>query len=113
MNNEEKNWAMFCHLGAFAVYVIPVVGGVLVPLILWLMKKDEYPLVDIEGKKSINFQISLLIYSVIAALLIIVFIGFFLLILLAVVQIVTVIIAAVKVSRDEPYNYPFSINFIN
>jgi hypothetical protein len=54
----EQNMAMFCHLAPLSGYVIPL-GS----LILWFAKKDSMPYVDQEGKKAINFQISVLIYA--------------------------------------------------
>ncbi len=111
-NNEEKNWAIFCHVSAFAGYLIPF-GNVIGPLVLWLMKKDEFPLVDREGKKSLNFQISMTIYAIVSLVLSLVLIGFFLLLAVAIVQLVFVIMAAVKVSQGEEFSYPLTIKFIS
>ena len=63
-------WAGFCHLAALAGYVVPMVGNIVGPLVVWLMKKEEYPLVDDQGKESINFQISILIYVAVSAVLV-------------------------------------------
>lgn len=111
-NNEEKNWAMFCHLSAFIGYFIPF-GNIIAPLVLWLMKKDEYPLVNSEGKKSLNFQISLTIYAIIAAILMVILIGFVLLIAVGIFGLIFIILSAIKVSKGEPSQYPLTINFIS
>ena len=55
-------WALFCHLSIFLSIVIPL-ANYIVPLVLWLLKRKESPLVDHHGKESINFQISRLIYG--------------------------------------------------
>ena len=109
---EEKQWAMFAHLSALSGYVVPF-GWIIGPLIVWMMKKDEMPFVDEQGKESLNFQISILIYSVVGAALICAFIGFFVLGALVIFQIVYVIIAAVQANKGEQYRYPLTIRIIN
>ncbi|MDW7759086.1 MAG: DUF4870 domain-containing protein [Acidobacteriota bacterium] len=108
---EEKNWAMFCHLAALSGFLIPL-GNILGPLIVWLIKKDASPLVDAEGKKSLNFQISILIYMVISALLIFVLIGIPLMIAVGIFALVMIILAAIKTSNGEDFRYPLSIQFL-
>ena len=111
MSSEEKNWAMACHLAAFAGWVIPL-GWILGPLTVWLIRRNQFWLVDEQGKEALNFQISLMIYGIIAGILCLILIGFLLLIALAVLQIVLVIIAAIKVSNGEHYRYPLTIRLI-
>jgi uncharacterized Tic20 family protein len=53
-DKDARLWGMFCHLIAFSGYVVPF-GSVLGPLIIWLIKKDEMPFVDDQGKESLNF----------------------------------------------------------
>ncbi len=105
VNNDEKNWAMFCHLGGLF--------GFIPPLVIWLMKKDEFPMVDREGKKALNFQILMTIAFFVAFLLTFVLIGVFLFPLIAIFSLVCVIMAAVKVSKGEEYNYPINVKFIS
>jgi uncharacterized Tic20 family protein len=68
--------------------------------------------VDIQGKESINFQISMSIYGLIAALLTYILIGWLLLAGLVVANIVLVVIASVRASRGESYRYPFAMRLI-
>jgi len=112
MNEKDaRTWAMLCHLGALAGYIIPF-GHIIAPLVIWLIKKDESPLVDDQGKESLNFQISLTIYAVVAGLLTLVVIGFILLIALGIFDLIVVIIAAIKANEGEKYRYPLCIRFI-
>src|SRR4030043_533479 len=97
---DARTWAMFCHIGAFAGYIIPF-GHIIAPLIIWLIKKDESPFIDDQGKESLNFQISISIYAIIAALLTLVVIGVVLLIALLTFDMVMVIIAAVKANSND------------
>jgi len=109
--DSEQTWATFCHLGSFAGYVFPL-GNILAPLILWLVKKDESDLIDDQGRESVNFQISMLIYYIVSALLSCIIIGLLLLAALAVFNIVVVIIGSVRANRGERYRYPLCIRFI-
>jgi uncharacterized Tic20 family protein len=112
-NKEETMWAMFCHLGAFAGFIIPIVGNILGPLVIWLLKKDEFPLVDDQGKESVNFQISMTIYFIISAILMFVIIGFLLMAALLIFDIIVIIIATIKANEGVQYRYPLSIRFIS
>ncbi|MFH0937654.1 MAG: DUF4870 domain-containing protein [Candidatus Daviesbacteria bacterium] len=111
--SEKQNrlWATFVHLSAFVGLFIPL-GNILAPLIIWLLKRNESSLVDEEGKKSLNFQVSITIYSVIAGILTVILIGIPLLIALVIYDVVTVIIASIKTNNGEKYNYKFSLHLI-
>ena len=76
------------------------------------MKRNESPEIDAHGKESLNFQLSMLIYNVIAAILILVLIGIPLLILLYVLNIVFVIVASIQAGDGKLYRYPMTIRFI-
>jgi uncharacterized Tic20 family protein len=110
--NQERTWGLFCHLSAFALFIFPAFGNVLGPLIIWLIKKDESPYVDKQGKESLNFQISFSIYAFISGILAIIVIGFFLLLALGVAWVVLIIVATLKASNREEFAYPLSIRFI-
>ena len=112
VNKEACMWAMFCHLAGLCVFVVPFVGNIVGPLILWQIKKDEYPFVDEQGKEAVNFQISMTIYGLISAVLSFVCIGFFLLAAVGVVDLVFLLIAAVKANNGQHYRYPLTIRFI-
>ena len=97
-------------MAAFA-YFIPV-GHIVGPLIVWLIKKDQYPFVDRQGKESLNFQITMSICAVVASALMLLLIGFLLLPAIFIYNIVMVIIATVKANAGEGYRYPLAIRFI-
>ncbi len=108
---QERTWAMLCHLGALAGYIIPF-GNIIAPMIIWLVKKEESELVDDQGKESLNFQISIAIYCIGAFFLVFILIGFLLLPAVAIFNIVMIIIAAMKANSGERYRYPLCIRFI-
>ena len=109
---QERIWAMVCHLSAFAIFIIPFFGNIIGPLVIWLIKKEESPLVDDQGKESLNFQISFTIYCLVSLLLSIIVIGIVFLIALGIMFFVLVIIAAVKANDGEKFRYPLTIRLV-
>ncbi|MDY6852424.1 MAG: DUF4870 domain-containing protein [Thermodesulfobacteriota bacterium] len=103
---------MLCHLSALAGFIGIPFGNIIGPLIIWLIKKNDFPFVNEQGKEALNFQISLTIYGIIAALLIFVVIGIFLLIGLGIFGLIMVIIASIKANQGESYRYPITIRII-
>lgn len=107
---SEKDWAMFCHLSSFAGYFFPL-GGIIGPLICWISRKDESKWVDFNGKSSLNFQLSLLLYTVLAIPLVFIIVGIPIIIFLAVLEIVCVIVASIRAAKGEVFKYPITIPF--
>ncbi len=90
-------------------HVLALITGFVAPLIIFLASEDKQ--VKKHAKLALNWQFSLLIYLVGAFILIFVLIGFILFPVLIVVNLIFCIIAAVKASEDEFYEYPLSIKF--
>ena len=111
ISKDARMWAMFCHLAGLCGYIIPVVGNIVGPLVLWQLKKDE-PFVDDQGKEALNFQISMTIYAFISVLLMVLCVGIFLLIAVGIANLVFLLIAAVKANDGQRYRYPLAIRFI-
>ena len=111
LSETERNWAMFCHLSAFAGFFFPF-GGIIGPLICWLSRKDDSTWVNENGKASMNFQLSILLYLVLAAPLCIIIIGFPIIALIVTLKIICIVIASVKASKGEEFRYPLAIPFI-
>lgn len=110
-DQDARNWAVGAHLAGLSSLVgIPGVIGVLV---VWLIKKDDHPLVDQHGKEALNFQISLLIYAVISGVLVLLLVGLLLLGVVFIFGLVMPIIAAVKTSNGEDYRYPLTLRLIS
>lgn len=108
---EQRNMATIAHLSALAGYVIPF-GSVLGPLVVWLMNREEMPIVGEHARRALNFQLTMLIGIVISLFLIFVVIGIPLLIVLGLMQLVLTIVAVVKANQGEDYRYPYSLEFI-
>ncbi|WP_458069539.1 DUF4870 domain-containing protein [Rhodanobacter sp. BL-MT-08] len=107
-SNDDKNLAMLTHLSGFVLSII-------VPLIVWLMHKDrpEKAYLVSEAKEALNFQITVLIGVVICKILVFIFIGVFLLWLLWIANLVFCIVAAVRVSSEGSYRYPFALRLVS
>lgn len=113
VSSEVRNWSVLCHASALLGLFFHFFGHLLGPLIVWLIKRDTSPEIDANGKESLNFQLSMLIYDVIAGILCIVLIGIPLLIALWIMNTVFVIIASVKTSEGKFYRYPLTIRFLS
>jgi uncharacterized Tic20 family protein len=111
LTETERNWSMLCHLSAFAGFFFPF-GAILGPMICWLSKRDESAWVNINGKSSMNFQLSILLYMVLIAPLCLIVIGFPLLFMLLTLKVICISIASIKASKGELFRYPISIPFI-
>lgn len=111
LSESERNWAMLCHLSAFAGFFFPF-GGIIGPLICWLSRKDESVWVNENGKSSMNFQLSILLYIVLVIPLCFILIGIPIIVFLGVLKIVCIVIASIKASKGEKFKYPLSIPFI-
>lgn len=114
IRGEEKTWSMFAHLAAFVAMVplVPVIGMVLGPLVVWLLKKDDMPLVAENGKRALNFNITMFIAYCAALILCIILIGIPILFGLIIFHFIVTILAAIKASEGGVYEYPFSIKLI-
>ncbi len=112
LSQDERTWGMLCHLAALAGYFTGGLGCIIGPLAVWLIKKDQYPFVNQQGKEALNWQITMLIGFVICIPLMFVLIGMFLLPALLIVDLVFTIVAAIKANEGIPYRYPWRIQFL-
>jgi hypothetical protein len=111
---NANTWAMLCHLSGLLGYTLPALGSILGPLIIWIVKKDEMPAVDEHGKEALNFNLSILIYSIIVTAALIPTLGFAfpLFGVLIVFHIVCVIVAALRANSGQMYRYPLTMRII-
>jgi uncharacterized Tic20 family protein len=106
---EERQWAMFSHLSALSGFIIPL-GNIIGPMVIWMMKKESSDYVDHHGKEALNFQITMLIWSVICIFTII---GIIALPVVSIFALVMPIIAGLKANEGEEYVYPATWRFIS
>jgi uncharacterized protein len=109
-DRQVRQWALILHLSLLAGFLIPL-AGLVAPIIIWQLKKEEMPGLDAHGKVVTNWMISSIIYAGVSVLLIFVIIGIPLLLLLCLVGVIFPIIGGIKASDGQVWKYPMSITF--
>jgi uncharacterized Tic20 family protein len=104
-DQDSKTMGMLAHLLGI---VLCFVG----PLIIWLVKKDQSPFVDDQGKESLNFQIMLVIGYVIGGATSFLCIGFLILPAVWIFGIIFSIMGAMKAKDGIPYRYPLNLRLV-
>jgi uncharacterized Tic20 family protein len=101
------------HLSQLLTFVTGV-GGLIVPLVLWATQKEKVYAMDEQGKRIINFQLSIIVYAILCIPAILLLgLGILGLIVIGVISFVFPIINAIKASNGESPKYPLSLNFIS
>ena len=114
---DAKQWAMFIHLSQLAGYIVPVLG-LAAPIVIWQMKREQFPEIDRHGKMVTNWVISVLIYTAVLVLLTVVTCGWggFVTgpvgVVLGVVAVVYAIIGGLKAKDGIFWPYPGTITFL-
>ena len=110
---DEKQWGLFAHLSALASSLVTGVG-LLGPLVVWLIKKEESPFVDDQGKEALNFQINLLIHVIVLVVISLATCGFGALLFIPWVPyaLAMPIIGGVRAHKGERYRYPLTWRII-
>ena len=109
---DERTWGMIAHLSGFAVFLFPLFGNVLGPLIVWLTRRDTSAFVEMEAKEALNFNISVALAGVVCGLLTFVLIGLPLGTLVFLGWVVFTIIAGIKANEGIGYRYPLSLRLV-
>lgn len=105
--SDEKLWIMLCHLSLLLGV------GLILPLVVYFVKKQDSPLTAEHAKEALNFHISIYIYAFVSVLLSFVLIGIPLLIAISFGSIVCAIIACIKASEGQFYRYPLILRLVN
>ena len=129
---QERTWAMLCHLSALSGMLGVPMGQLLGPVIVWLIKKDEFEAVDRHGRDVINFQLSFTLYSLGVLVLLAILAGlvwwsggleempmfFPVLAVMGVVgllwafALICTILASIRAYEGGEFRYPFAIRFL-
>ena len=117
--SQARTWNMLCNLSALAGFIGVPFGNILEPLLVWQIKKNEIPSVEIHGKAALNFQLTVLVAVLVALvlgfILSIVCIGFLFFIVgaaIALCGLIFAIVAGIKANDGKDYKYPYSLNLI-
>ncbi|WP_431134581.1 DUF4870 domain-containing protein [Psychroserpens mesophilus] len=110
---QDNQLIVLTHLSQLLTFITGF-GGLVVPLVIWLTQKENVYKMDEQGKRIVNFQISILIYSLICIPLILALgLGIVGLIILCILSFIYPIINAIRASHGEIPRYPLSLNFIS
>ncbi|MCP3980509.1 MAG: DUF4870 domain-containing protein [bacterium] len=109
---EARNWAMACHMMALVGLLGNGIGLLVGPLVVWLIKREEHPFIDEQGKEAINFQLTMMGALFLSAILIFAVIGILLLPLVGLFTVVMAIVGGIKAANGEHFRYPLTIRLI-
>lgn len=118
LSSDERTWALVGHLSAFSAFVT-VIGAVVGPLIVWLVKRDSLPFAAEQAKEALNFNITVAIGFIALTVFTIMTLGVGVLlawpagVALFIAWIVLTIIAAIKANEGVAYRYPFTLRLIS
>jgi uncharacterized Tic20 family protein len=118
---EAENWAVGAHLSSLvALLSVPPVLG---PLVVWLLKREDHPFVADQAREALNFQISVLIYTIVGVIAALAFtlatMGLGLVVVLPAAFVFVVgafllpIFAAIEASEGERFRYPFTLRVVS
>jgi len=108
---NAKQWGMISHISALVQLVsIPSIVG---PLVVWLLKKNEHPFINDQGKEAVNFHITVLIAAVVLTPTIcLAGLGIILLIALAIAALILSIVGGMKANEGIAYRYPWTLRLV-
>ena len=109
--SDERTMGLLAHLSAFAGLLIPF-GNIVGPLVLYLVKRDESEFIADQAREALNFNLTMTLAGIVAAVLMIVLIGFLLLPVIGIAWLVLTIVAAIKANEGEWYRYPVNVRFV-
>jgi uncharacterized Tic20 family protein len=122
VSHDERTFSTLIHLSLIAQTILPVVA-IAIPIVMWMTKKNESTYIADHGREAVNFQISLMLYSVLLPIIAIP-IGLLLFVVGVAVTLpiaalfpyalglIGMIIAAMAANRGELYRYPMTIRFL-
>ncbi|HEV3505829.1 MAG TPA: DUF4870 domain-containing protein [Actinomycetes bacterium] len=108
--DQERLWGMLAHLLSFVAAYLFL--GFVAPLIIMLVFGPRSAFVRANAVESLNFNLTWLLYGIVAVILAFVLIGIPILIVLGIAYLVLVIIASVRANNGEVYRYPATIRFV-
>jgi uncharacterized Tic20 family protein len=109
---EARNWAMACHMMALVGVLGNGIGLLIGPLVTWILKREDHPFIDEQGKEAVNFQLTMFIAMFACIPLVFLVIGIILLPLIAIFNVVMAIVGGVKASNGEHFRYPLAYRFL-
>ncbi len=106
ISKDDRLWALIAHLGGLLTSFIA-------PLVIWLAKRDDSEFVSAQAKEALNFQITLIILSIVGgATTVCLGLGFLVLVAASIADVVLSLVAALRSYDGHRYRYPFTLRLI-
>ncbi|HVO47141.1 MAG TPA: DUF4870 domain-containing protein [Steroidobacteraceae bacterium] len=109
---DERTWGMLAHLAAFTGLLVPVVGNIAGPLVVWLAKRERSAFISAQGREALNFNITVVLGMLVCGILAFVLIGLLLGLVLFVYWLVATLVAGIKAGEGVRYRYPVAFRFV-
>lgn len=127
-----RNWACVLYISGLSSFIFPL-GNIIAPLILWLLKKEDHPYLNAQGKEVLNFQITLSLAGLVIGLLLLVITGIalftqslplflpllpmtvlfaFIAATFGIINMIMMVVGAIKVSSGKTFRLPLTYSFI-
>ena len=103
---NDKNIAVLTHLAGIFFSFVPA-------LVVWILKKDDSAFIGTQAREALNFQITVVIAYMAAGVLAWILVGLLFFPIIWVGNLVLCLVAAIKVSKGEDYQYPLALRLIN
>ena len=107
-DTETRQWAMFMHFSILAGWIIPL-AGLIVPVLLWQLKKDDLPGIVPHAHVVLNWIVTSLVYAAICFILTFVLVGLLGFMVLGLATVIFALIGGVKANNGELWEYPGTI----
>lgn len=116
--DDSRTAAILAHLaGPIAAVISAGWLSIVGPLVIWLINKDRDAFVRQQAANAFNFQLSMWLVSIVGGLLLVTIIlipvGVILMIVALLASVISGILAAVAISKGQPYNYPWKITVLS
>ena len=127
-----RNWTSVLYLSGLSSFLFPL-GNIIVPLVIWLLKKEEHTYIDAHGKEVLNFQITLFVVAIVVGLLLVAFGGIaivthaipmafnympvfailtFIVASFGIINLIMMIMGAIKANSGKAFKLPLTYSFI-
>lgn len=112
IDQSTRNFALLCHAAGLAGCLLPWIGHLGGPLTVWLCTRNRDPFIDEHGREALNFQISMLVYSLLPCLLFALtntglFLIPFVLALFYVLNVVGILAVSSYARAGKPFFFPY------
>jgi uncharacterized Tic20 family protein len=104
--SDPKQMAMLAQL-------LGIFSGFVGPLIVYLTIGKNDPFVRYHAREALNFQLTVMVATIVSAFLMLILIGFVLIFVVSIGALVYAVMATMAASRGEWYRYPVCIRFVS